>query len=125
MGKKEKAKPIDGLSPKDVARIRTALRKVWSWSYPRRLVVLRCTGLDGFAYCEKCKKRAPKIFVDHIQNVGELDGGFIARLFVPSNRMQGLCKKCHAPKTQKERRAMRTKRAGVKKIDVLKIKDFY
>lgn len=94
---------IDGISPKDIARIRTALRKVWSWSHPRKLVIIRCTGADGFATCEGCKRKCPKIFVDHITKVGDVDGGFIKRLWAPSKNLQGLCGKCHGKKTRAER----------------------
>lgn len=104
MGKKNDEK-VDGLGPKDIARIRTALRQVWSWSYPRRLVVKRCLISDGFSKCEKCKQTCPKIYVDHIQNVGEVDAGYIERMWVPSTKLQGLCKRCHDAKTKWERKS--------------------
>lgn len=94
---------VDGFGPKDAKRVRTACRRAWSWSYARRLVIERTTGKDGFSYCEQCKKKCPKIFVDHIDRVGEVDSGFLERLFVPSTKMQGLCKKCHNEKTKEEK----------------------
>lgn len=104
--KKKKAaeEKIDGLSPKDIAKLRAAIRQVWHWSYPKRLVVQRCTDAEGYPICEACKKRCPKIFVDHIEAVGDLDAGFFTRLFCPSSGLQGLCKKCHDAKTKAERR---------------------
>lgn len=116
---KVKPERIDGLSPKDVEKIRKAIRQVWSWSYPRMLVIRRCLLPNGFSRCEnpKCKQRCPKVFVDHIQRVGDVDAGFLERLFCPSSELQGLCKKCHAVKTKQERKEVR---AAVKKID-----DFY
>lgn len=102
---KTKEPKLDGLSPKDIENIRKAIRQVWHWSYPKKLVIQRCTGLDGFMKCEMCIKRVPKIFVDHIQAVGKVDSGFIRRLFCPSTKLQGLCKKCHDAKTREERKA--------------------
>lgn len=93
---------IDGLGPQDIKKIITALRKVWSWSYARRLVIQRCTGRGGFSYCEGCKKRTPKVFVDHTDAVGAFGPDFVNRLFVPSNQMKGLCKECHKEKTKKD-----------------------
>ena len=127
MAKKKKPKPekIDGLSPNDIKRIRSAIRQVWHWCYPKKLCVQRCTRKNGFQYCEKCKKKVPKIFVDHITQVGDVDAGFIARLFCPSSGLQGLCKSCHQSKTNDERRAAKRKTV-VQKIDRRKrIEDFY
>ncbi len=101
--KKEKPQKVDGLGPEEIKRVRSAIRQVWSWSHAKRLVVQRCTDKDGYPRCEKCKKRCPKIFVDHIEKVGDVDEGFLKRLFVPSTKMQGLCKKCHDAKTKWER----------------------
>lgn len=121
MGRRKKAKieKVDGLGTHDIEKIRAALRQVWHWSHAKKLVVKRCTGKGGFAYCEQCKKRRPKIFVDHIHKVGDVDRGFIERLFVPSVKLQGLCKKCHDAKTREERKVNPPKRAA------RKIKDFF
>lgn len=101
--KKEKPKKVDGFGPDEVRKIRAAIRKVWSWSHAKKLVISRCTDKEGYPRCEKCRKRCPKIFVDHIVKVGDVDEGFLKRLFVPSNQMQGLCKPCHSLKTKLER----------------------
>lgn len=100
---KKKVQITDGLGPHEIKRIRAAIRQVWHRSFARALVVKRCLGRGGFSYCEQCKKRAPKIFIDHIQTVGEVDSGFIERLFCPSGALQGLCKTCHDHKTKMER----------------------
>ena len=100
-------KRIDGLGVVDIEKIKKALRKVWAWSYARKLVIARCTQVDGFVHCEKCKIRTPKIFVDHIVPVGIFNKEYIERLFVPSKELQGLCKKCHASKTKKDIAQMR------------------
>lgn len=109
---KRKAKPkilkIDGLSPEDIAKIRKAIRQVWSWSHPRRLCIARCTDKDGFPKCEKCLERCPKVYVDHIERVGDVDSGFIKRLFVSSEGLQGLCRVCHAAKTNLERKTAKS-----------------
>lgn len=104
---KKKIVKTDGLGPHEIKRIRTAIRKVWHQSYARKLCVDRCVGRGGFSYCEKCKKRSPKVFIDHIENVGDVDSGFIERLFCPSKGLQGLCKQCHDKKTKEERTTMR------------------
>lgn len=104
---KSKAPPVDGLSAKDIKRLRSAIRQVWTYSTPRRLVVNRCLIKEGkwkgFSRCESCKTIVPKIFVDHIRRVGDVDEGYIKRMFVSSKSLQGLCKKEHDAKTRKER----------------------
>lgn len=117
MATKKKLPSVDGLGPKDIARIRTALRQVWSWSYPRKLVVQRCLNKNNdLSTCESCgDKQCPKIYVDHIMKVGDVDAGFIKRLWTPSKNLQGLCKKCHDTKTKEERKAAR----------LLDVGDFY
>lgn len=104
---KKKLEKTDGLGPLEIKKIRSALRLVWHRSHARRLAVKRCTGDDGFSYCEKCFDKVPKIHIDHIYNVGDVDGGHIARLFCPSSQLQGLCKKCHNEKTKIERIKMK------------------
>lgn len=98
------AEKVDGLGPKEKAKIRTALRRVWAWSYARKKALARVVGEDGFSKCEQCKKIAPKVHVDHVVPVGEIDEGFIARLFVPSTGLQILCVRCHRFKTNYQRR---------------------
>ncbi len=128
--KKLKPEPVDGLSPKDIQKLRNACRQVWYWSHPKRLCVKRAALPNDFFKCEKCLKRVPKIHVDHKLAVGELDGGFFTRLFCPSTQLQALCKKCHQAKTNEERKALRqssknntrpTKQKRVKAV----IGDFY
>jgi hypothetical protein len=103
MSKRKKEK-IDGLSADDRRKLASAIRKVWSWSYPRRLAIKRCLDKQGFTRCEKCKKRTPRIKVDHIIPCGPVDSdGFIKRLFVPSSGLQCLCKKDHDAKTKLEK----------------------
>ena len=97
---------IDGWNPKDITRLRSAIRQVWSWSEPPKLVRKRCLLSNGFSKCEKCKKTVPKIFVDHIQVMGSVFGeGYLERMGAASDRLQGLCKKCHDAKTKIERMA--------------------
>lgn len=108
--KKQDQQKVDGLSKKDVAKIRSAIRQVWHRSHVRKLCVKRATGKGGFFYCEKCLKRVPKICIDHVVAVGEVDGGFIKRLFCSSKGLMALCKKCHDAKTREEREALAMKR---------------
>lgn len=110
--KKNLVTKIDGLGPDDIRKIRAAVRKVWNWSHPRKIVLQRCLNSDGFSTCEKCKKVVAKVYVDHIENVGDVDEGFIARMWTPSKNLQGLCKKCHDAKTAQERKRIRDAEKG-------------
>lgn len=101
--KKPKLEKVDGLGPIDIKKIRNAVRQVWHRSHTRKLCVNRCIGKGGYFFCELCKKRTPVLKVDHIQKVGEVDSGFIKRMFTPSKNLQGLCSKCHKTKTRQER----------------------
>lgn len=113
MGKKKDVKNIDGFSIKDAKRIQTMMRKAWSWSYPRRLCVERAIGADGFARCEKCKKKVPKVYPDHIEPVGSFGETMeqtlkaISRMFIPSKELQAICKRCHQDKTNAENKLRR------------------
>lgn len=100
---KQKLTKTDGLGPYEIKRIRAAIRLVWQRSYARALCVKRCTREDGFTYCEQCEVCTPKLKVDHIKQVGDLDDGFVPRLFCSSKGLQGLCPDCHKEKTKKER----------------------
>lgn len=111
MPKKKKHAKCDGLGPREIEEIRKAIRLVWSRSLARSLVVKRCTGSGGFLRCEQCLRKVPKIAIDHIERVGAVDGGFIARLFCPSTGLQGLCHECHGAKTKQERAAAREGRS--------------
>lgn len=104
--KKPKIEKPDGLGPDDLKKIHKAVRQVWSWSKAWRLAKARAMGKDGFPRCEKCKKKVPKVFVDHIKPVGEVGGPkYIEKMFIPSKHLQCLCKKCHDAKTREERKA--------------------
>ncbi len=105
----KKIEKCDGLGPHEVKKIRNALRQVWHRSYARKLVVDRCTDKEGFAFCEKCDKRTPKLKVDHIIACGDVDNGYIDRLFTSSAGLQGLCKECHNAKTKLERQKLKGK----------------
>ena len=102
---REKLVQDGGLGPKERKRLRTMIRQAWHWtSDARRIVIKRCLfGKDGFSRCEACKKLCPKILVDHIERCGDIDDGFIRRVFVSSDKLQGLCKKCHDLKTWEEK----------------------
>lgn len=103
MAKKQKAPPMDGLGPRERKKIDSAIRQVWYRSKARSTAVKRCTDQQGFTRCEKCKKRTPKIKVDHIVPCGPVDSdGYITRLFCPSSQLQCLCHPCHKPKTKAE-----------------------
>lgn len=100
---KKKLEVVDGLGPRDIKRIRSALRDVWRWSHARKLCTKRAELPHNYFRCEQCRLRVPKIFIDHIRRVGAVDRGFIERLFCPSTELQALCGKCHTAKTRQER----------------------
>ena len=95
-----KQKKIDGLGPKEIALIVSALRGVFRYSAQVRIVQKRCLLKSGFSKCEKCQSKCPKVFVDHIQAIGFYSPGFVERLFVSSQFLQGLCAACHKIKTK-------------------------
>lgn len=107
--RKVKEPPVDGFGPKDKKNLYRVVRQVWSWSHPSKLVRKRSMGADGFPRCEnkKCEHKGepvPKVFVDHIDPVGEIAGpNWLDRMFIPSNKLQALCKQCHDGKTRKEK----------------------
>lgn len=100
----KKIAPSDGLGPYEIAKIRSAVRQVWHRCKARQLVVKRCKNEAGYFVCEQCKQQSPEIKIDHIENVGDVDAGFILRMFVTSDKLQGLCKNCHNKKTKEERK---------------------
>jgi hypothetical protein len=107
----------EGLNKRDIKHLIRVMRQVWSWSYSRRLVVKRTDIGGGYARCEKCKKKVPKVHVDHIQPVGTFNRSYISRLFVHSKKLQGLCQNCHKVKTKADLKAIKSKKE--------KIADFY
>jgi hypothetical protein len=112
--------PIDGLNKKDIEHIRRVTRQVWGWSWPKKRCIARAKDLEGFPRCEKCKKRVPRIHVDHIKPVGLLDEGYFKRLYCPSTKLQALCLPCHKIKTKRERDEARP--LGVNKLGTRKKK---
>ena len=103
---KKVVEKIDGLGPKDAQRLVTAIRKVWSWNYARKVCIARATDKNGFGKCEGCKSKVPKLYADHVDPVGAFDPRtFIERMFISSNAMQALCKRCHDRKTRAEAKA--------------------
>lgn len=112
---RQKLKPMDGLGPYEKKKIRNAVRQVWHRSLARKLCVERAKDKSGFHVCEKCGRRNPNNKIDHIHKVGEVDSGFIGRMFVPADFLQALCKKCHDLKTKEENAA--AKKAADAKLD--------
>lgn len=108
MAKKKEVVRVDGLSPKNLAQISSACRRVWAWSTPRRMCVARSTDSEGYLFCEKCKQRTPKHHIDHIIPVGSpLSDGFVKRLFVSSSGLQALCKQCHKIKSKEDQKLLK------------------
>lgn len=117
MAKREKAPRVDGFGPAERKRIDQVVRTVWYQSKARATAVKRCTDKKGFTVCEKCKKRTPKIKIDHIIPCGPVDSdGYIKRMFVPSAQLSALCHPCHKPKTKREAAARAKEKRGFEKL---------
>lgn len=102
----KKIKATDGLGPHEISKIRSAVRQVWQRSHARKVAIKRCTEKTGdniFYRCEECDELVPQIKVDHIEACGDVDEGFIRRMFCPSTDLQCLCNRCHKIKTKAER----------------------
>lgn len=112
---------VDGLSLKEVAKIRNAVRRIWQQSsYARKLCVVRSTDDEGYPFCEKCKKRQPKVKIDHVVPVGDILDGGIRRMFVSSDCLQALCNACHKVKTKVD-----NAKTKVKKKSKIESDDFF
>jgi len=96
--------------------IRSALRKAWM-KWPPKFQVMKEHRRDvknkrhRFEYkCQKCKGWfvQKEVAVDHIEPAGALNRyedlvPFMQRLFVGVDKLQLLCRNCHAIKTKEER----------------------
>lgn len=101
---KQSQKLDGGLGPIEISEMRKAVRLVWQRvSLARAKVVKRCLIEKGFSRCELCQDIVAKIKVDHIIAVGNLDAGFLERLWCSSAWLQGICDLCHNEKTKQER----------------------
>lgn len=115
MPKKPKTPKIDGeIVADEVDRIRKAIRQVWQWtSLARRKCIARATDKNGFAKCEGCKRKVPKVYADHIEVMGSvLSPNYIKRMWCHSTALQALCGRCHSAKTREERAAAKKEKEG-------------
>lgn len=114
MTKKKVVEKVDGgLNSKQLTRLRAAIRDVWRYSYARKLCEQRAMTLDGFSFCEECKKIVPKTQIDHIVPCGDvLSPGYIDRMFCPSTGLQALCPTCHKAKTKIDNAKTKEKKSG-------------
>lgn len=117
---KEEQKLDGGIGPIEKAEIRKVMRQLWMrLSKARKIVVKRCLTDKGFSKCELCGETVPKIHVDHIKVVGELDEGYLERLWCSSKEMQGICDQCHNGKTKEERKEAKEKKAQQEFLNVV------
>ncbi|MBX3018009.1 MAG: HNH endonuclease [Bdellovibrionaceae bacterium] len=106
--RKAKPEPVDGLGPKDAERLRKAIRQVWAYNHARKLCLRRAVGENDIGTCEICGAKVGKLYADHIDPVGTFDPRtFIERMFLPSEKLQAVCKTCHGRKTREEAKARR------------------
>jgi 5-methylcytosine-specific restriction endonuclease McrA len=109
-GESVKAKKARSLN----SYIFAGLGKVWMW-WPERLAVKkRCKveGKTGWYRCELCRGEVERLDVDHIIPVVPVSGfttwdHYIASRFVTADKLQGICRECHAKKTKEENRQRR------------------
>ncbi len=107
---KKELKLDGGIGPIETQLIRQAMRLVWQRASKARAIVKeRCLVDKECSKCEECGEVVGKIYVDHIVAVGDLDEGYLKRLWCSSKEMQGICKKCHDEKTKEERKISRLK----------------
>lgn len=125
------------------SKIVNKIRSVWRYSPLRKEVKERCE-IDDHYYvelprkikglvkvikvkfpyyrCEKCRKITEKIEVDHKIPAIDIEKGwqgfdsFIERLFCDISNLQGICKRCHDKKTNKENKVRKIKKPLDKKI---------
>lgn len=96
--------PPGTLNAATAERARKILRELWHQrSWQKKAALARATDAEGFTVCEECKRRAPKVHVDHIEKCGEPDASFLARLFIEPAQLKVLCLACHGAKTWCER----------------------
>lgn len=96
------------------ATIRSALRRLWSWSPQRKEALKRAKGSLGFYVCELCRCPAKKPEVNHRVPVGPTPGakgsegatwdGLISRLFCSADELEVVCKSCHEAITARQRK---------------------
>lgn len=125
MAKKKKNVKTDGFGPYEKSKVRAAVRDVWRHSLPHKLVRDRCSLKDGYSKCELCRKKVPKIFVNHKITVGDVDEGFLKRMFVSADLLEGICDPCHKPITAAERKISSAKRKAEKKVQQEEQNDFF
>lgn len=96
--------PVGTLNAATAERARKILRELWHQrSWQKKVALARATDAEGFQVCESCKRRAPKVQVDHIVKCGEPDAEFLQRLFIDPALLRVLCIPCHGDKTWCER----------------------
>lgn len=118
-----KTKPFDtNLTEAEFkSRIVSALRQASRWWKPKSEAISRARIKRGVYKCESCgtegplslppepwkKRKRKNIQADHIEPVVPLTGfvsydSWIERCFVPADKFQAICWKCHKEKTAEE-----------------------
>jgi len=103
------------IEPKTRSRIRSALRKIWSWSENKRKVLFAARISRGVYICSVCEQEVAKVEIDHFPTpVGPTPGSrvappgytwdeFMSRLFCGEDNLRAVCKNCHKGITKKQR----------------------
>lgn len=107
--------------------IKSGIDRIWNWWPPRKEVIVAATVyLEDGTEAQKCikcnticsvvkigKRRKRGVQVDHIDPVISVEHGFqgwdiyITRKFVPKEKLQVLCLKCHRKKSNAENQRRR------------------
>lgn len=108
---KQEQKLDGGIGKIEKASIRIAMRQLWQRTSKARAICKKRAFIEkGMYKCEVCGDIVGDIKVDHNVEVGDLDGGYLERLWCSSSELTAMCAKCHNEKTKEER-----KRAKLKK----------
>ena len=90
------------------SKIKSALRKIWSWyGENKKSALARQKYITGYYRCQGCGCNTSKPQADHIKPVGLADNWdeYINYLF--DGDIQILCKKCHDSKTKTDNKNIR------------------
>lgn len=109
---KKSARKFDGYNPYIKQQIRNAIREIWRNSAAWKIAKNRVLQPDGMSRCEECNNLFAKTAIDHIIACGELDSGFIDRMFVPSIGLKSLCGECHSIKSSEDRKKLADKKSS-------------
>lgn len=107
---KQEQKLDGGIGKIETAFIRNSMRQLWQRvSKARAIAKKRCFVEKGMYKCEICEDIVGDIKIDHQIAVGDLDSGYLERLWCSSDKLTAMCPRCHNEKTKQERKEAKEK----------------